>query len=698
MKSIKRKLFLNITMIILFVVVLIGGVTSFLCYKVTFDILEQTMSEVAETSAKVVTRELDIYKNVAAEVGLISELTQPDTTLEEKNNIFNTRMEMHNLEDIKTADKDGYVLSSSGDTTVVKHMDYFNASINGDVFVTDALFDETTFAMYYIVSAPLWKDGIYGSSIEGVVMLRVDGKTLSDIAKDVVIGEKGFSSIIDKDGYIIGHPEYDKVLNLENVILEYENDGKNSELALLEKKMLNGQVKYGTYESNGSKNLLSYEAIEGTDGWAVLVDVPESEYMETTNFSILATVILGLLSILAATFIGIKMSNKIANPIIACSKRLKLLSEGDLHTEVPKSKSNDETGLLLDSLEKTINELNTIIQDISYHLGTIVTGDLTKYVDKNYLGDFEPIKDSVVQIIKSLNYIFGNINDSIEQVASGSEELAGGAQVLTQGATEQASSIEELAATINEISEQIISNAESAQSAKEISEDTAAEVENGTKHMGQMINAMDDINSSSVEIGKIIKAIEDIAFQTNILALNAAVEAARAGSAGKGFAVVADEVRNLASRSAEAAKNTTELIENSLGAISNGAKIADETVKSFNSIVEKTNMTVSIVEKIAEASQQQAVAASQVNAGIEQISSVVQINSATAEESAAASEELSSQAILVRNLLKVIKIKKSKGSSSVSLEDVEYEEETQENIENIENQENQNSEVETETI
>jgi len=666
MNSIKKKMFLNITIIILVVVIMIGGVSSYLSYKSTFDTLEQTMQEVADASSDVVSKELDIYKTIAAEVGLISQLSQPEITPEEKSSIFNTRVEMHGLKDITVADKEGFVVSASGNTEVVKHLDYFNASINGDVFVTDALFDAATFEMYYVVSAPLWKDGIYGSSVEGVVILKVDGKTLSDIATSVVIGEGGFGSIIDKEGYTIGHPEYDKVLNLENIILNYEADGSNGELALLEQKMLSGESHFGVYESNGTKNLLSYAPIEGTDGWAMLVDAPQSEYMESTNFSIIATIALGILSILAAAFLGFRMASKIANPIIACAERLKLLSEGDLHTEVPKTKSKDETGLLLNSLEKTINELNTIIQDISYHLGVIVNGDLTKYVDKDYLGDFEPIKKSVVQIIKSLNYIFRNINDSAEQVASGSEEVAGGAQVLTQGATEQASSIEELAATINEISEQTISNAKSALNAKKISEDTAAEVQKGTEHMKQMINSMDEINASSVQIGKIIKAIEDIAFQTNILALNAAIEAARAGSAGKGFAVVADEVRNLASRSSEAAKNTTQLIENSLNAISKGAKIADETVKSFDLIVKKTNMTVSIVEKIAEASQQQALGASQITSGIEQISSVVQTNSATAEESAAASEELSGQAIVLKNLIEGIKTRNSANKSEDS--------------------------------
>jgi methyl-accepting chemotaxis protein len=587
---------------------------------------------------------------------LLSQLTSEDITQEEKSKIFNERIAMHGLKDINVADKDGFVASASG-TEIVKHMDYYTASMNGEVYVTDAQFDSATFEMYYIVSAPLWKDGIYGSTAEGVVIVKIDGKTLTDIASQVVIGEAGFASIIDKEGYIIGHPEYDKVLNLENVILNNQTDGSNAEMASLEQKMLSGETSFGTYANNGTKNMLSYSPIEGTDGWAMLIDAPQGEYMKSTNFSVIATVILGLVSILISAFLGFRMSNKIADPIIACAERLKLLSEGDLHTEVPKTKSKDETAVLLNSLEKTIVELNAIIQDISHHLGAIVSGDLTQFVNKEYLGDFEPIKDSVVQIIKSLNYIFKNINISAEQVASGSEEVAEGSQVLTQGATEQASSIEELAATINEITEQIISNAKSAQQAKLISEETAQDVNNGTKYMELMIEAMDEINSSSVQIGKIIKAIEDIAFQTNILALNAAVEAARAGSAGKGFAVVADEVRNLASKSAEAAKNTTQLIENSLNAISKGAKIADETVESFKMIVNKTNETVSIVERIAEASQQQALGATQVNSGIEQISSVVQTNSATAEESAAASEELSSQAAVLKGLIEGIKIR-----------------------------------------
>lgn len=228
---------------------------------------------------------------------------------------------------------------------------------------------------------------------------------------------------------------------------------------------------------------------------------------------------------------------------------------------------------------------------------------------------------------------------------------------LSQGATEQASSIEELTASVEQISVQTRENAQNAENAKDMTTETYSFAVQGNEQMTDMLEAMKDINESSSNISKIIKVIDDIAFQTNILALNAAVEAARAGQHGKGFAVVAEEVRNLAARSANAAKETTVMIEGSIEKVEGGTKIANETSQALTKIVEGVSKATELVAQIAVASNEQALGIEQVNQGLVQISDVVQTTSATAEETAAASEELSGQSDMLKSQVATFKLK-----------------------------------------
>jgi methyl-accepting chemotaxis protein len=280
-------------------------------------------------------------------------------------------------------------------------------------------------------------------------------------------------------------------------------------------------------------------------------------------------------------------------------------------------------------------------------------------VDIDYIGDFAPIKDALVTILGSLNSTISQITAASQKVAAGSDQIAQGAQSLAQGSTQQAATVQQLSASIAEIAQKTNDNAQLAEKAADLAHVIMQNAEKGSRQMGEMTDAVNDINQASQSISKVIKVIDDIAFQTNILALNAAVEAARAGQHGKGFAVVADEVRSLAAKSAEAAKDTGELIANSMGKAELGAMIAEETAASLGEIVSGIGESNRLISDIAKSSQEQSVGVGQINDGIDQVAQVVQQNSATAEESAAASEEMSGQAAMLEGLIEHFKLKEA---------------------------------------
>ncbi|SDM62780.1 methyl-accepting chemotaxis protein [Acetanaerobacterium elongatum] len=373
-----------------------------------------------------------------------------------------------------------------------------------------------------------------------------------------------------------------------------------------------------------------------------------------TILVLIAGIILFPYAILLTLFLVKYFRKNVADKITEAVAAANALATGDIEISLQADRK-DEIG----ELAVAFNEMVSSIKEQAAVAEEIAQGNLT--VEYTPRSEKDVMGLSFVRIVDGLNDIFGTIKETVSQVNAGAEQVAGGSQALSQGATEQASSVEELAATVTTISNQVHSNADSASNARALSVKAGHEVESGNGQMGRMIAAMNDINHSSVQISRIIKVIDDIAFQTNILALNAAVEAARAGAAGKGFAVVAEEVRNLAAKSAEAAKNTTELIQNSIDKVTEGTKIADSTAESLKEIVVSVEEVSKLIHSIDEASSLQAASLSQVSQGIEQISSVVQMNAATAEESAAASEELSSQAHMLEGVLSKLRLK---GTSS----------------------------------
>ncbi len=389
-------------------------------------------------------------------------------------------------------------------------------------------------------------------------------------------------------------------------------------------------------------------------------ELAEKEYGEVNNrvdYTNLIIMIVGVIAIAVAFILAFVVTNMLVTGIKQVEQAAEKMALGDFSAEI-KYRSRDELGMLADAMRNLSGRMGGVIYDIDQMLGAVSDGNLCveSTAEEMYVGDLSNILVSLKNLKEKLNDTMARINTASDQVAAGSDQVSGGAQVLSQGATEQASSVEELAATISVISDMINTNATSAVEASEKTNMAGAQMQEATTKMDDLVLAMNEISASSDETKKIIKNIEDIAFQTNILALNAAVEAARAGEAGKGFAVVADEVRNLASKSAEAAKNTTALIENIVTSIENGNALVGEVAEKMNEVAAAAGAVAVLNNAISDASKEAADSINQVAVGVDQISSVVQNNSATAQQSAAASEELSGQAQMLKELISDFKI------------------------------------------
>lgn len=478
--------------------------------------------------------------------------------------------------------------------------------------------------------------------IIGVVGMDMSLDSITSMLDNASKDFYGYYMLVDADGTIISDPS-NKENNFKNISEVYDPQfaAAATSNADFEKIKING------------KNYLIKSISSESTGWNYISVVDEYAVRGVVrNTGKLVYLAMAIIFVVSGGF-ALVVSKSISKPVNAVVKSANEVAGGDFNINID-AKATGEIGVLIDSFKligKTLLTYKSYIEEIAQILNQIADGNINFRLESDYMGEFSKIKNALLNISKTLTQTLAEIKVASDQIASGSDQIAAGAQSLSQGATEQASSVQELSATIRDISSQIDNNAKTAQNADILSKKAGEGVMEANADMQQLMKAMEEINNKSNEISNIIKTIDNIAFQTNILALNAAVEAARAGSAGKGFAVVADEVRNLAQKSAEAAKDTNLLINDTVQAVNKGTQIAEKTASSLNAVVEKTEGLTSLIQSIAQASIHQAEGSNQVALGIEQIASVVQTNSATSEESAAASEELSSQAVLLNELV-----------------------------------------------
>ncbi len=649
MKSIRTKITLSLILTVL-IGQLASGVSSIMLnYNNTMSTVEQMMSQTAVLAAGRAQQELDAYKNVVMEVGCIPQLSNPTVPVEEKQAIIDERVSMHGFRRGNIVGTDGISIFDGNDYS---DREYVRQAMEGNIFVSEPLISKITGELSIMVAAPLYSDGNQEKSIVGVVYLVPRETFLNDIVSAIQLGENSRAYMINKSGDTIADITLDTI-TVQNIEAESQNDSSLQQLAAIHTQMRQGQNGFGSYIYEDEKMFAAYAPVQDTDGWSIAVTAPQINYLESTRDAMVINIAVIVVSILLSVIVALILAVHIGKPMKACVTRMKLLVEGDLDTPMPKINTKDETGVLVRSTESLVEGLRTVIKDISYLLNEMANQNLdvhTKHEDV-YVGSFQDILHSMRNMRIELNSAMHQVNHSAIEVANASSQLSSSAQTLSQGTTEQASAVQELAARISLISEEVKNTADGALDVRSQTHHTGEEVFLCNQKMQNLVEAMEKIRTSSDEIEKILKTIDDIAFQTNILALNAAVEAERAGSAGKGFAVVAEEVRNLAGKSAEAAKNTSELIAHSADAVHLGTEIAQNTADVLIGVVDSIQSVVKSIDHIAIISNEQSASVEQVSEGINQISLVVQNNSATAEEGAAASEQLSAAAACLKEMV-----------------------------------------------
>ena len=621
------------TMFFIICIIIILSLSSvYLSYNSTKQTLIKNLAETSELVSEKVSQQVDEYAIIAQAAYLY--VDSVDVTQVSIVKYLQNACQQYGLISIDIVDNKGL--------SMIKGKKYnddavFQQATKGAAFLSDPIINgqDASFEYVYPVN-------------DHFVVIQFPYAVIGDVISAVKIGDTGSTYILNHEGTKVAHSDFSLVLNQQNNLKDAQsNPSLYKDVSELETKMIKGETGFGFYTWKGDKNFGSYAPIAGTNGWSVNVTALSSEFMSGVTLSIFISLILGIASILLATLAVLKIAGNITRPIEQIAKSVEQLSSGDLGIKLDITR-HDEVGLIADKVNNMAQKFRELIYDISQFLSALSKGDLTAGSQCDYPGEFNAIHTAMKTITDGLNETMSVISMAADQVNSSSEQISGAAQGLASGTAEQAASIEQLGASVTNISAQAGKALDSVDTTTKFVHQISEKMKVSNARMQDLNAAMSEINSSSEKISSITRAIEDIAFQTNILALNAAIEAARAGEAGKGFAVVADEVRNLAAKSAEAAKQTSDLIENSVGTIQNGKALSTQTAEALQEVTDQSELIVKAIKNIQMATKEQTQAIEQITQGLSQVSSVVQSNAATAEETSASSEEMAAQANTLR--------------------------------------------------
>jgi len=505
----------------------------------------------------------------------------------------------------------------------------------GTLVYTDPYVDYATGQMIVSLAEPLELQGR-----QTVLLADITIDKLVELVDSISSGEASGAFLLSAGGSVMTHANPDFLPNEDGMTVlsdEVAVDVDASGVQLIQ-------------DYDGASKYVEISTVDCT-GWKLGVTQTVAATTRQIARNLLSNIIISVVLLAVSVILLSAMIRRMLSPVGELKDALVGLSKGDFSARVKVRGRRDEIGVLQSAAAELIETLTSLVEEMNRVLGRMADCDLTVSDIRSYPGDFDRMSRSVNAIKGILCQLISRVQSASAEVSSGAEQVSGSAQALAQSSAQQTGSVQKLAEEAAGISDTINQTAQYAQSAQSGTTSTYENIQQCSDHMEDLMRAMSVISEKSGEVNKVIKAIEDIAFQTNILALNAAVEAARAGAAGKGFAVVADEVRALASKSGEAARSTTVLIQETVDAVANGAALSRETEQSLNRVVADAKAVLDAVTKISDTTSEQARSVRQMTESIDSISAVVQTSAASAEESAGTSQEMSGQAALLKQMV-----------------------------------------------
>lgn len=525
--------------------------------------------------------------------------------------------------------------------STVTDRSYYEAVTQKRTIITDPYVQSQNNTLVVSTSAPVFSSN---GTVLGCVVVNIPTSFVSNLISE--FGNTGSTWVIDGNNSVVAHGTASYV-GEDYSVVGVSGSQLTQELSSPTGKLIE-------YDRNGSSRTGSVGYISSL-GWKMIAGIDTTEFSSNSNTLAAQLILILLVSIIVCLVVCFVKIFQLLRPINDINVAVEEMSKGNLHHEITYE-SSDEIGQLADNLRTTMTNLAIYIDEIDDSLNSFGNGDFTHSTDLVFLGDFKAIQTSQANFVKLITTTLESLKMTVEQVTIGSDYVATGSQNLAEGSMRQSDSIKNLNDIVVEITTQVQENAKNINGVNTTAQRISNDLDGSNKQMDEMLRSMGDIQEKSEGITKIVKTIEDVAFQTNILALNAAVEAARAGSAGKGFAVVAEEVRNLSSRTSEAVKNTTLLIDETTQAVKKGNEIAEITIDSLKNISGDISGFISTLAGITAASEEQAVAIEQISDSVHNITDAMHQASAVSEESAATSEELSSQASMMQQSIGMFKL------------------------------------------